>query len=208
MRVQGESAERVGNPAKVHRLLLDFDLPSLRFFVSLFQPLGSSARAWMALALSRGLVRCSTSLRTTTASTLVHACRRALQTTSAPAAPLTNSPSVLPSAQPEAIKRLTQQLAVKQPRFPVRGDEVKILEEPKEFYQALLVRPPSPTSSSSLVHDSGRADASLSSPLAATLQNLIKNARRRIVISTLYIGVEQNELVRRAPRAAPSVLKP
>lgn len=32
MRVQGESAERVGNPAKVHRLLFDFDLPSLLFF--------------------------------------------------------------------------------------------------------------------------------------------------------------------------------
>lgn len=154
MRVQGESAERVGNPAKIPRLLLDFDLPSY-FFFKLFRPPGSSARAWMALALPRGFVRCSTSRRTTTASTLVHARRRALQTTSAPAAPQTNSPSVLPSAQPEAIKRLTQQLAVNQPRFPVRGDEVKILVEPKEFYQALLVRPPSPTSSSSQVYDSG-----------------------------------------------------
>lgn len=29
------------------------------------------------------------------------------------------------------------------------------------------------------------------------LQSLIKNAKRRLVISTLYIGVEQDELVRR-----------
>lgn len=97
----------------------------------------------------------------------------------------------------------------------MRGDEVKILEEPKEFYQALLVRTPfrppcRPWSMilAELTLPSPLPLLSLSSPLAVTLQNLIKNARRRIVISTLYIGVEQDELVRRVPRAAPSILGP
>jgi hypothetical protein len=118
----------------------------------LLSPGRQSSIDWMALVapvrtvLPRGLVLCASSSSAIQRTRPVAARVRGLQTSASSPAPSSSASSSSSSpaghAQPEAIRKLTEQLAAGSPRFPVRGDEVRILDEPKEFYQALLVNDP------------------------------------------------------------------
>jgi phosphatidylserine/phosphatidylglycerophosphate/cardiolipin synthase-like enzyme len=70
------------------------------------------------------------------------------------------SPTISPHP---SVKDLSDTLSGLQPCFGARGDEIKLLGSPQEFYALLL--------------------------------EMIKRAKRRIVISSLYIGAEEAELV-------------
>jgi len=121
----------------------------------LLSPGRQSSIDWMALVapvrtvLPRGLVLCASSSSAIRRTRPVAARVRGLQTSASSPAPSSSASSSSSSpaghAQPEAIRKLTEQLAAGSPRFPVRGDEVRILDEPKEFYQALLVSDPAPS---------------------------------------------------------------
>lgn len=79
--------------------------------------------------------------------------------------PARTSPRTPASAHPHpAFESLAASLSATQPCFGARGDEVKLLTGPGEFYKGLI--------------------------------EMIKRARRRIFISSLYIGAEEAELVR------------
>jgi hypothetical protein len=68
------------------------------------------------------------------------------------------------SAHPHpAFKLLTSQLSATQPCFGARGDEVRLIAGPGEFYKDLI--------------------------------EMLKRAKRRVIISSLYIGAEEAELV-------------
>lgn len=65
------------------------------------------------------------------------------------------------------------------PRFRTRGEAVRVLYEPREFYETLLVR----------------RLACLAIELTGAHQARIGSAKRRIFIASLYVGKEETELV-------------
>ena len=89
------------------------------------------------------------------------------------------------STLPPSIQRFTHELANQQPCFAMSASGVSILTEPRQFYQILLV--------SRLIYP-----ACL--PTGMRVQDMIRRARRRLFISSLYIGSEDLELVRVIPR--------
>ncbi len=84
----------------------------------------------------------------------------------------------------EHIQVLRTRLSESQPCFAARGDEVEVLTVPADFQARLLVR-------------AGAGDCWTRAD-SKPEQQMIARARRRILISTLYIGVEQGELVCRS----------
>lgn len=70
------------------------------------------------------------------------------------------------------------------PKFSLRGDEISVLKTPEEFLQTLLVR----------FFWSFVLQASLTKAFVS--QALIRRSRHRLVLSTLYIGDGEAELVR------------
>lgn len=99
--------------------------------------------------------------------------------------------------QSEVITDLINTFQTTQPRFPVRGDEIEVLSEPKQFYQALLVRILLHTRCVFLGFAPNLSCCAFYLFLLffLFLQGLIKRAKKRLVISSLYIGTEQDELV-------------
>jgi len=87
------------------------------------------------------------------------------------------------STQPSysILRTFAGALASKQPFFTVSPENVRILGQPSSFYATLLVR--------ALL----RFDLSF---ISYILKDMIRGARRRVFISSLYIGSSETELVR------------
>lgn len=102
-------------------------------------------------------------------------------------------PATLEHRHP-AFKHFAENLAPL-PEFRTRGRDVRILYDPADFYQSLLVRLELRSRG-----PEGRTD--LISRLIA--QHRIAHARRRIFIASLYVGKEEVELVRWIPREVSS----
>lgn len=118
--------------------------------------------------------------------------RQQLQPFSSRRTPLPRHPAY------ENLAESLQQL----PHFRTRAEDVRVLNEPAQFYQTLIVSPPG------LLQN----DLAAPFPPAATCcrlltfgllslspQERISQAKRRIFIASLYIGKEETELVSRSP---------
>ena len=80
-----------------------------------------------------------------------------------------------------ALHGFTAELAKKQPCFKVSPMDVHILSEPHQFYKRLLVC-------------YRRVETDVLSLTQSYLQDMIRRARKRIFISSLYIGSSDREL--------------
>ena len=99
-------------------------------------------------------------------------------------------PDPAPSLRHPAFQDLEDRLG-RLPCFRARAhDCVKVLYEPQEFYQSLLVS----------VHLAlSTFNICLSHLEAGLLQRKIRHAKQRIFIASLYVGKEEKELVRPLP---------
>ena len=100
------------------------------------------------------------------------------------------------------------------PCFPARGEDVRVLNDPGEFYQTLLVRllagvrRPLFFFGTTCGRRGRRKFGSKSLTVIRCTQDKIRTAKRRIFIASLYIGKEEKELVRPflSPKKAPREL--
>lgn len=112
---------------------------------------------------------------------------------SAYSSPARQRPPVPDFERHPAFKQLDRDLDEgRVPCFPANGDNVRVLTEPSEFYQTLLVSAVV-VSFSARRTSSPRADDSRPDD---TVQDKIRKAKKRIFIASLYIGKEEQELVR------------
>lgn len=78
------------------------------------------------------------------------------------------------------LREFASELAVTQPCLTVSPARTRVLTQPHEFYSTLLV---------STIHLVSSANYNM-------MQDMIRNARERIFLSSLYIGSSEHELVR------------
>lgn len=83
------------------------------------------------------------------------------------------------------------------PCFPARGEDVRVLQDPSEFYQTLLVRLSACARDRWAICGRKKKRVSISADSDSIVQDKIRTAKRRIFIASLYIGKEEKELVRR-----------
>jgi len=81
------------------------------------------------------------------------------------------------------VRDFAESLAQRQPYFPLSSKNVHILSQPDQFYARLLVR--------LCTHEQ-----SVETTNVFLFKEIIRRARRRIFLSSLYIGSEEHELVR------------
>lgn len=79
-----------------------------------------------------------------------------------------------------SIQGFVEKLSNRQPTFNVRASNIRILQQPKEFYECLLV---------------GTINTSGSHSDYILVQDMISRAEKDIFLSSLYIGSKEGELV-------------